>query len=113
MGSAGAQARGVPFLRVTVLVEIRQRLAGLFLLKQKTGYEILRSDWSSDVCSSDLVDVLFKDIGYALSLARQNNVPTPMTAVVDEVFKAARASGRGPQAQQVIIQLWEDLLGLE
>ena len=23
--------------------------------KQKTAYEILRSDWSSDVCSSDLV----------------------------------------------------------
>ena len=22
--------------------------------KQKTAYEILRSDWSSDVCSSDL-----------------------------------------------------------
>ena len=24
------------------------------LSKQKTAYEILRSDWSSDVCSSDL-----------------------------------------------------------
>ena len=23
--------------------------------KQKTAYEILRSDWSSDVCSSDLI----------------------------------------------------------
>src|SRR6056297_715332 len=35
-------------------------LAGCFLVsfffffKQKTAYEILRSDWSSDVCSSDL-----------------------------------------------------------
>eukprot|EP01043_Picozoa_sp_COSAG02_P114097 COSAG02_NODE_50374_length_320_cov_0.463964_1_plen_74_part_01 len=26
---------------------------GLFFFKQKTAYEILRSDWSSDVCSSD------------------------------------------------------------
>ena len=25
-----------------------------FFFKQKTAYEILRSDWSSDVCSSDL-----------------------------------------------------------
>eukprot|EP01048_Picozoa_sp_COSAG05_P031836 COSAG05_NODE_11850_length_493_cov_1.147208_1_plen_42_part_10 len=24
-----------------------------FFFKQKTAYEILRSDWSSDVCSSD------------------------------------------------------------
>ncbi len=26
----------------------------LFFFKQKTAYEILASDWSSDVCSSDL-----------------------------------------------------------
>jgi 2-hydroxy-3-oxopropionate reductase len=59
------------------------------------------------------IDLLFKDIGYALSLARTHNVPVPMTAMSDEIFKAARASGRGGQAQQVIIELWEDLLGLE
>src|SRR3546814_6764413 len=27
-----------------------------FLFKQKTAYEMRISDWSSDVCSSDLVD---------------------------------------------------------
>ena len=59
------------------------------------------------------IDLLFKDIGYALSLARTHNVPVPMTAMSDEIFKAARASGRGGQAQQVIIELWEGLLGLE
>ncbi len=57
------------------------------------------------------VDILFKDLGYALSLARSQNVPVPMTAATDEIFKAARASGRGGLAQQVIIQLWQDLLG--
>lgn len=59
------------------------------------------------------IDLLFKDIGYALSLARTHNVPVPMTAMSDEIFKAARASGRGGQAQQVIIELWENLLDLE
>ena len=29
-------------------------LKKFFFFKQKTAYEILRSDWSSDVCSSDL-----------------------------------------------------------
>ena len=28
--------------------------AVVHFFKQKTAYEILRSDWSSDVCSSDL-----------------------------------------------------------
>src|SRR6056297_2230684 len=34
------------------------RAVGFFFFKQKTAYEILRSDWSSDVCSSDLGDRL-------------------------------------------------------
>src|SRR3546814_8176379 len=29
----------------------------IFFLKQKTAYEVRISDWSSDVCSSDLVTV--------------------------------------------------------
>ena len=35
---------------------------GVFFFKQKTAYEILTCDWSSDVCSSDLAllcDALF------------------------------------------------------
>src|SRR6056297_3992197 len=31
-----------------------------FFFKQKTAYEILRSDWSSDVCSSDLREIGFE-----------------------------------------------------
>ena len=31
-----------------------EELVTLGFLEQKTAYEILRSDWSSDVCSSDL-----------------------------------------------------------
>src|SRR3546814_2525428 len=32
----------------------------VFLFKQKTAYEMRISDWSSDVCSSDLVEVLLR-----------------------------------------------------
>src|SRR3546814_7348717 len=40
---------------------------GVFFFKQKTAYEVRISDWSSDVCSSDLtVDVgLFPDLAAA------------------------------------------------
>ena len=34
---------------------------GFHCIKQKTAYEILRSDWSSDVCSSDLKRNVGKD----------------------------------------------------
>ncbi len=107
-------------------------IAESFALGRKMGldakelYEAIRGGWAAsavlDVAAPGIierdfvpggsVDVLFKDMGYALALARKNNVPTPITAAADEIFKAARASGRGPKAQQVIIQLWEELLGL-
>src|SRR6056297_3069237 len=32
-----------------------KKIKNFFFFKQKTAYEILRSDWSSDVCSSDLM----------------------------------------------------------
>ena len=108
-------------------------IAESFALGKKMGldprqlYDAIRGGWAGstalDVAAPCIiernfvpggsVDVLFKDLGDALSLARSENVPTPMTAMVDEIFKAARASGRGVKAQQVIIELWEELLGLE
>src|SRR3546814_5017798 len=33
-----------------------------FFFKQKTAYEMRISDWSSDVCSSDLVEVVDADV---------------------------------------------------
>src|SRR3546814_6075165 len=35
----------------------------VFLFKQKTAYEMRISDWSSDVCSSDLADTLNERVG--------------------------------------------------
>src|SRR6056297_4022141 len=40
-------------LVICMLTAIRLLLT-FFFFKQKTAYEFLRSDWSSDVCSSDL-----------------------------------------------------------
>ena len=35
-----------------------------FFFKQKTAYEIVSRDWSSDVCSSDLISVFSLVIGF-------------------------------------------------
>src|SRR3546814_4321396 len=44
----------------------------LFFFKQKTAYEVRISDWSSDVCSSDLLGVVFLlfSLGLEFSLAK-------------------------------------------
>src|SRR3546814_7424254 len=38
----------------------------IFFFKQKTAYEMRISDWSSDVCSSDLTPVVFVFLIYLL-----------------------------------------------
>src|SRR3546814_1319657 len=63
-----------------------------FFLKQKTAYEMRISDWSSDVCSSDLqVD----DWGRILSLGEQQRLAfgrlllaAPQAAFLDEATSA-------------------------
>src|SRR3546814_5708365 len=46
-----------------------------FFFKQKTAYEMRISDWSSDVCSSDLSAVFWSTAGYG-PLAMARNCPT-------------------------------------
>src|SRR3546814_4829377 len=38
-----------------------------FFFKQKTAYEMRISDWSSDVCSSDLITEIFAAMGFTIA----------------------------------------------
>jgi 2-hydroxy-3-oxopropionate reductase len=58
------------------------------------------------------VDIMTKDVGYALNMARTANVPVPVTALAHELFRMVKAQGKGPQAQPVLIQLWEQWTGI-
>src|SRR3546814_896233 len=60
-----------------------------FFFKQKTAYEWRISDWSSDVCSSDLYDVTYvtniTDVGHLVSDADEGD---------DKMERAAAATGQ-------------------
>jgi len=108
-------------------------IAESFALGMKNGldpavlYDAIKDGWAGskvldvaipgtinrDFVPGGSVDIHVKDLGYALSLAGSADVPVPMTAMANEIFKAAKASGRGPYAQHIIIQLWEELLGID
>jgi 2-hydroxy-3-oxopropionate reductase len=59
------------------------------------------------------VDIHWKDLGYALSLSKDTDAPVPVTALVHEIFKAARAKGDGKKSQPAVVRLWESLLNIE
>lgn len=96
-------------------------------LDPRTLYEAIRGGWAGskvlDVAAAAMlqadyrpggtVNIHWKDLGYALSLAKEKDVPLPVTAIAHEVFKAARAAGSGPLSQPAIGSLWEKLLGID
>jgi len=96
-------------------------------LDPKVLYDAIKGGWAGskllDVAAKDMfsrefkpggtVDIHWKDLGYALSLAKEEDVPTPVTAIVHEIFKAARAAGDGKRSQPAVVRLWERLLGIE
>ena len=96
-------------------------------LDPKLLYEAIRGGWagskvldvsaeailSRDFRPGGTVNIHWKDLGYALSLAKDKDVPVPMCALTHEIFKAARAFGRGGLSQPAIVNLWEELLGIE
>src|SRR3546814_10776943 len=44
-----------------IVLEYSVVVVGFFFFKQKTAYDMRISDWSSDVCSSDLFNALFME----------------------------------------------------
>src|SRR3546814_7717484 len=60
----------------------------VFFFKQKTAYEMRISDWSSDVCSSDLAVLRTGDhVGFLLT-ARPGAVPAARSATAQTVLIA-------------------------
>jgi 2-hydroxy-3-oxopropionate reductase len=96
-------------------------------LNPETLYEAIKGGWAGskvlDVAAKDMfsrefkpggtVDIHWKDLGYALGLSRDTDVPVPVTALVHEIFKAARAQGEGKRSQPAVVRLWESLLNIE
>src|SRR3546814_1258423 len=68
----------------------------IFFFKQKTAYEMSISDWSSDVCSSDLIPVDAR-AGAARSRRAAGPGPRPADARADH---PARRAGGDQRAQR-------------
>src|SRR3546814_9770387 len=74
------------FLILALLIKLFLMWLVFFFFKQKTAYEMRISDWSSDVCSSDLGDV--GELGQA--------APQPLVVSLRSLVSASSAFGRLP-----------------
>src|SRR3546814_3889485 len=70
-------------------------LDSVFFFKQKTAYELRISDWSSDVCSSDLVERLVPAVSSALE-SWDARIPTSrLNAFLGQLVAATPPPVRG------------------
>src|SRR3546814_8656413 len=71
------------------MVNVWSEVSCVFFFKQKTAYEMRISDWSSDVCSSDLVPLPVEDDGLARSAPSAAGVDAAaISAFLDDVETA-------------------------
>src|SRR3546814_6783504 len=64
-------------------------LSLFFFFKQKTAYEMRISDWSSDVCSSDLLLAHLDDTGVCLAVAHHSVAGNARFELLEHVDRAA------------------------
>jgi len=83
-------------------------LAGSRCLEQKTPNYLSRT-----YRPGFKIDLHYKDLGLIMEASRALGVPLPATAVVQELFNALRARGRGGLDHSGIITLLEELAGTE
>src|SRR3546814_2351737 len=64
-----------------------------FVFKQKTAYEMRISDWSSDVCSSDLRRVIVRQRGFSTRIAVILSEKRNAVSLVDAGFRLPERHG--------------------
>src|SRR3546814_2050230 len=76
----------------------------LFFFKQKTAYEMRISDWSSDVCSSDLIPLL-------KAAFKENGTVTPASSSANADGAAALVLTRRSEAETRGLPVIATILG--
>ena len=59
------------------------------------------------------VDLMYKDLGLAVTLAREQGVPLPVGALSHQIFSQLKASGLGSKDWTITVKQYEDLLGIK
>jgi 3-hydroxyisobutyrate dehydrogenase len=60
-----------------------------------------------------MTDLLHKDLGLALDLAAENQIPVAMTALTRQMYEMARAEGYGREDYTSLLKVLEEMAGVE
>jgi 2-hydroxy-3-oxopropionate reductase len=104
LGEALTLAKKAGLDRELTLKALAGGLAGSRCLDQKTPNYL-----SNTYNPGFKIDLHYKDLGLIMESARALGVPLPTTAIVQELFGALRAKGRGGLDHSAVITLLEDL----
>lgn len=101
----GAKA-GVDARTLTDIV--RMSAGGSWILENHLPFTTLADDYTPRFS----LDLLYKDVSLFSDTADEAGVPVPLTAATEEVLKMARSRGLGSLDETVVVQMYEELVGV-
>ena len=60
-----------------------------------------------------MTDLLHKDLGLALDLAAEQQIPIAMTSLARQLYEMARAAGYGHNDYTILLKVLEQIAGVE
>jgi 3-hydroxyisobutyrate dehydrogenase-like beta-hydroxyacid dehydrogenase len=84
------------------------------LLNEFLGMDVseryLEGEYATDEYGMGGLGIWHKDLGYALDVAREDDIPLPLTSSGHELYKAGRhAAGPGENCAEAVMRYWERL----
>src|SRR3546814_10319138 len=81
-----------------------------FFFKQKTAYELRISDWSSDVCSSDLMEAAIAFLGSVFSADPGHGHPAIVSVDEAHLFAPHGDNGVSRETRKASLETMRDLM---
>ena len=76
-------------------------------------YACPQKAFKGDLEPGFMANLMHKDLGIAVNLAREQGVPIPVGALSHQIFSQLKASGVGTKDWTITVKQYEDLLGIK
>jgi len=110
VASAEALAMGVKAgVDLKVLFEAINASSGQnFIMQSYAAVKAFQGDFEPGF----MADLMYKDLGLAMNLAKEVKIPMPMGALAHQTFSLANAKGLGKKDFTILVKMMEDLTDL-
>jgi 3-hydroxyisobutyrate dehydrogenase len=80
-----------------------------FIMQFWAAGKAFKGDWEPGF----MADLMYKDLGIAMTLAKEEGVPVPLGALAHQTYSAVKAKGLGKKDLTILTKVMEDLINVK